>query len=105
MHRRKPTRTEPHWPNHVGAFTLVELLVVIAIIAVLVAILLPALGAAREVAKIGRCSSNAQQLAIAFELYTQVNLELYPAADDAQWMSEKGYRLWSGRGLRDLLEA
>src|SRR3954454_8737337 len=55
------------------AFTLVELLVVIAIIGILVALLLPAIQAAREAARRAKCQSNMKNIALALQNYHSAN--------------------------------
>ena len=67
-----------HSRPHPKAFTLIELLVVISIIALLVGILLPALGAARRSAQRAVCLSNQRQIGVAMMTYTTNNKGFLP---------------------------
>ncbi len=75
-----------------SGFTLVELLVVIAIIGILIAMLLPAIQAARESARRANCASNLRQIATAIQTYADRNSEQIPPfgvtggySDGSQW--------------------
>src|SRR6185369_12197560 len=74
-------------------FTLVELLVVIGIIAVLISILLPTLGKARESAKRTQCLSNLRQIAVFLNMYANGNKGQVPVGTS------------SGGAGRDVAEA
>ena len=88
-----------------GGFTLVELLVVIAIIAVLMAILLPALNRAREQGKRAVCLNNVHTLTLAWMMYCDENDERLPRAytDKDGWIQDiPGYRFNPEKAPRDM---
>ncbi len=98
------------------AFTLVELLTVIAIIALLVAILLPSLAAARFQADVSACLANLRQLGVAIHAYASTNSNSVPVgptipeagafsqiATNRIWLGEPA--CWDGLGLLLPVEA
>ena len=73
-------------PRRHSAFTLVELLVVIAIIGVLVALLLPAVQAAREASRRAKCQNHLRQVALGVHNFSDTHGYLIPARIDYQYL-------------------
>ncbi len=95
--------------SHRGAFafTLVELMAVIAILSVLLAILLPALGRARELARRAVCANNQHQMALGTLTYATDHRGRFPittrelGTEHASWIHSTLYEQWRRRDVSD----
>src|ERR1700759_5666738 len=73
--------SQHHLSNKASAFTLAELMVVVAILGLLVALLLPAIQAARESSRGISCRNNLKEIGLAFANYESVHKELPKGAE------------------------
>ena len=88
--------------NFARAFTLIELLVVIAIIAILAAMLLPALARAKESGKRIACLNNLRQLSLSAQMYVSENQGSYPPRSTTDRWPNRFYDNY-GKNLKLLL--
>jgi len=81
--------------RHRGAFTLIELLVVVAIIAILAAMLLPAMSQSRETARRTVCMNNERQAGLGMTMYVE-DFNCFPPGSPAlaRWPSDGPGALW-----------
>jgi prepilin-type processing-associated H-X9-DG protein/prepilin-type N-terminal cleavage/methylation domain-containing protein len=91
---RSATHGSIHRMERSGAFTLIELLVVFAVIAVLAALLLPALGRARHSAHRAKCVGNLRQLGLAAQMYSDDNRGMFFRYGGTP--TNGGYLYWFG---------
>lgn len=85
----------------VAGFTLIELLVVIAIIAILAAMLMPALNGAKLKAQGVQCMNNTKQLMLAWRMYVEENRDVLPFAYVSDTTAERNYPYAWMHGILD----
>src|ERR1700709_1450319 len=90
MNRRQPVRSRAE----IGC-TLIELLVVIAIIAILAALILPALASAKRKSQETACISNLKQIGVSFSLYLNDFEDYFPDRRDLKSALPGGYHSWT----------
>ena len=86
------------------AFTLVELLVVIAVIAILAALLLPALSSAKQKAWTTACNSNLRQIGLGLKMFADDNNEFYPMSGSVIPWGTNDIPAPTGSGQRGWME-
>ncbi len=91
-----------HAPGRRGGFTLIELLVVIGILALLVGLLMPSLGRAKQLARRAVCGSNLHQVSLGFAVYRQMYDDAWPCTKKDP-VAGQTYWLWMGRGWRAMM--